>query len=161
MTAKTQIDAPSGVPFIEMRRVFAAPRALVYRAFFEPDLLIQWLGPRKYRMTIETMEVRDGGRYRYTHHDDQGNAWVFHGVYHGNPTEDGAVQTFEFEGAPGHVSLDKVTFEERDGRTVVRTHSVFQSVEARDAMVQSGMAEGVNDGYDRLEALIERLAVPA
>jgi len=161
MTATTQIETPAGVPFVNMSREFAAPRALVYRAFFEPDLLVQWLGPRKYRMTIETMEVRDGGRWRYTHHDDQGNAWSFHGVYHGTPTADGAVQTFEFDGAPGHVSLEQVTFEERDGRTVVRTHSVFQSLEARDAMVQAGMAEGVNDGYARLDELIERLAVAA
>jgi uncharacterized protein YndB with AHSA1/START domain len=161
MTVKTQIDAPSGVPFVDISREFAAPRALVYRAYFEPDLLVQWLGPRQYRMTIETYELRDGGRWRYTHRDDEGNAWTFHGVFHGMPNQDGAVQTFEFDGAPGHVSLDKVTFEERDGRTVVRTHSVFQSLEARDAMVQAGMSEGVNDGYNRLDELIERLGVPA
>jgi uncharacterized protein YndB with AHSA1/START domain len=161
MTSKTQVDAPSGVPFVDVSREFAAPRALVFRAFTEPDLLVQWLGPRKYRMTIEAYEVRDGGRWRYTHHDDAGNAYSFHGVFHGKPSEEGAVQTFEFEGAPGHVSLDKIMFEERDGRTVVRTHSVFQSLEARDAMVGAGMADGINQGYDRLEELFERLAVPA
>ena len=77
--------------------------------------------------------------------------------FHGTPSPDGMVQTFEFEGAPGHVSLDSVTFEERDGRTVLRGHSVFQSIEARDAMVQSGMERGLSEGYDRLDELIGTL----
>jgi uncharacterized protein YndB with AHSA1/START domain len=68
------------------------------------------------------------------------------------------VQTFEFEGAPGHVSLDSLTFEERDGRTLVRTHSVFQSVQARDAMLAGGMERGMSEGYERLDELIARLA---
>jgi uncharacterized protein YndB with AHSA1/START domain len=68
------------------------------------------------------------------------------------------LQTFEFEGAPGHVSLDKLVFEDHGDRTVVRVHSVFQSIEARDAMIASGMADGVNDGYDRLDDLLARLA---
>ena len=63
---------------------------------------------------------------------------------------------FEFEGAPGHVSLDTMTLEERNGRTIVRTNSLFQSVEARDAMVQSGMADGMSQGYDQLEELLEK-----
>jgi uncharacterized protein YndB with AHSA1/START domain len=67
------------------------------------------------------------------------------------------VQTFEFEGAPGNVSMDTLTLEEHDGTTTVRSNSVFQSVEARDAMVQSGMAEGMNDGYDRLDDVLAKL----
>ena len=68
------------------------------------------------------------------------------------------MQTFEFEGAPGHVSLDTVTFEERDGKTTVHTNSLFQSVEARDAMVNSGMGDGMSEGYDRLDELVAKLA---
>ena len=67
------------------------------------------------------------------------------------------VQTFEFEGAPGNVSMDTLTLEEHDGTTTVRSNSVFQSVEARDAMVQSGMAEGMGEGYDRLDELLAKL----
>ncbi|MGZ5329236.1 MAG: SRPBCC domain-containing protein, partial [Actinomycetota bacterium] len=102
-------------------------------------------------------DARDGGSWRYVHSDDAGNAFGFHGVFHGEPSPEGFVQTFEFEGAPGHVSMDTLTLEERDGKTTVRTNSLFQSVEARDAMVQSGMAEGMNDGYDRLEELLATL----
>jgi uncharacterized protein YndB with AHSA1/START domain len=67
------------------------------------------------------------------------------------------VQTFEFEGAPGHISLDTITLEERDGRTILRGHSVYQSIEDRNAMVESGMETGVNEGFDRLEELLPAL----
>jgi uncharacterized protein YndB with AHSA1/START domain len=153
----TQIIAAPGVPFIEMSRAFNAPPDLLYRAHTDPELLVQWLGPRKYRMTVEQMDVRDGGLWHYTHHDGEGNSYGFHGVFHGTPSPNGITQTFEFEGAPGHVSLNSLTLDDEGGRTVVRVKSVFQSVAARDAMVESGMADGFNDGYDRLDELIGRL----
>lgn len=153
----TRITAEPGTPFIEMERTFNAPRDLVYRAHTDPELLVQWLGPRKYQMTVERWDVRDGGAWHYTHQDEEGNVYGFHGVFHGAPTTDGMTQTFEFEGAPGHVSLDTLTLEERDGKTIVRIRSVHQSVEDRDAMIEHGMAEGVNDGYDRLDELVARL----
>ena len=152
----TQIDAPAGVPFIDITRTFDAPRDLVYKAYTDPDLLVQWLGPRKYTMTIDRYDLRDGGTYRYVHSDEAGNAFGFHGVFHGDASPDGMVQTFEFEGAPGHVSMDTITFEEHDGKTTVRTNSLFQSVEARDAMVESGMAGGMREGYERLEELLAK-----
>ena len=96
-------------------------------------------------------------RQVHIHADDAGNAYAFHGVFHGDPSPDGMVQTFEFEGAPGNVSMDTLTLEEHDGKTTVRTNSVYQSVQARDGMVQSGMAEGMNEGYDRLEELLGKL----
>lgn len=153
----TQITAEAGVPFVEMSRTFDAPRDLIFRAHTDPELLVQWLGPRKYEMTVERMDVRDGGVWRYTHRDDQGNTYGFHGVFHGDPSPDRLTQTFEFDGAPGHVSLDTLTLEDRGGQTVVRVHSVFQSVADRDAMIEHGMADGVNDGYDRLDELVARL----
>jgi uncharacterized protein YndB with AHSA1/START domain len=154
---KTTITAAPGLPFIELTRTFNAPRDLVFRAHTDPELLVQWLGPRQYQMTIERWDVRDGGAWRYTHRDSNGNAYGFHGVFHGTPSPDGMTQTFEFEGAPGHVSLDTLTLEEHDGGTLVRVRSVHQSVEARDAMIEHGMTDGVNDGYDRLEELMARL----
>ena len=155
--SETKVQAPSGVPFIDVTREFEAPRDLVFRAFTEPDLLVQWLGPRKYEMVIDEYDVRAGGSWRYVHRDGAGNEYWFHGVFHGDPSPEGFVQTFEFEGAPGHVSLDKLVLAEHDGRTTVHTHSVFQSVEARNAMVEHGMAEGLNDGFDRLDELLGRL----
>jgi uncharacterized protein YndB with AHSA1/START domain len=84
----------------------------------------------------------------------------FHGVFHGEPSPDRITQTFEFDGAPGHVSLETVAFEERDGRTLVRNHSVYQSIAARDAMVASGMEQGLSEGFERLDALLARQPAP-
>jgi uncharacterized protein YndB with AHSA1/START domain len=155
----TKISAPAGVPFIDIEREFAAPRALVHRAYSDPELLKQWLGPRKYVMEVEVWEPRDGGRWRYVHRDGE-NAYGFHGVFHGPQTEERMVQTFEFDGAPGHVSLESVEFIDRGDRTLVKNHSVYQSVEARNAMIESGMEEGMEEGFAGLDELLERLATP-
>jgi uncharacterized protein YndB with AHSA1/START domain len=154
---KTQITAEPGVPQIVITREFDAPRDLVFRACTDPELLVQWLGPRDLTMTIDHYDVRDGGKWRYVHTDAEGNEYGFHGVFHGTPSPDGTVQTFEFEGVPGHVSLDTATFEEHDGRTLLRTVSSFQSVEDRDGMVDSGMERGVHDSNERLEELLTKL----
>jgi uncharacterized protein YndB with AHSA1/START domain len=159
--ATTRIDASPGLPFIDMTREFAAPRELVYRAHTDPELLAQWIGPRRLTTQVDRLDVRDGGSWRYVQRDTDGSEYGFHGVFHGEPSPERIVQTFEFEGAPGHISLDALTLEEHDGRTTLRTHSVFQSVEARDAMVAAGMEGGVQEGYERLDELIERLLVAA
>jgi uncharacterized protein YndB with AHSA1/START domain len=157
---KTQIDAPAGVPFIDITREFDAPRDLVFKAYSDPELIVQWLGPRKYKMTLDAWDVRDGGTWRYTHSDDEGHAFGFHGVFHGDQSPDRMVQTFEFDGWPGHVSLESLSFEERDGKTILRNHSVYQSVADRDGMIESGMEEGMNDGFDRLDDLLATLRQP-
>jgi uncharacterized protein YndB with AHSA1/START domain len=159
--SRTIIDAPAGVPFIDVTREFDAPRDLVWRAWTEPELLKQWLGPGRYEMIIDEYDVRDGGRWRYIHRAEDGSEHGFHGVFHGTPSPDGFLQTFEYEGAPGHVSMDRLTLEARGDHTVARTHSTFESVEARNAMIENGMAEGMNEGFDRLDALLGRLAVTA
>ncbi|MGI8623559.1 MAG: polyketide cyclase, partial [Solirubrobacteraceae bacterium] len=73
------------------------------------------------------------------------------------PTPDRIVQTFEYEGAPGHVSLDTLILTGTGGRTLARSISVFQSVEDRDAMVASGMERGVREGYERLAEPLDRI----
>jgi uncharacterized protein YndB with AHSA1/START domain len=155
--AKTQIVATQGVPQIVITREFEAPRDLVFRAYTDPELLVQWLGPRDLTMTVDTYDARDGGRWRYIHKDPQGNEFGFHGIFHGTPSPDAIVQTFEFEGVPGHVSLDTYTFTEHDGKTLVRSVSSFQSVEDRDGMVASGMERGVRDSGERLDELLAKL----
>ena len=154
--ATTEIIAPAGVPFIDMSREFVAPVELLYRAYSEPELLKQWLGPRKYEMKIDRWDARDGGAYRYVHTDGT-NEHGFRGVFH-SMDMDNMVQTFEYEGAPGHVSLDVQVIEDLGGgRSRVKSHSVFMSVADRDAMVEAGMGDGVEDGYNRLDELLAKL----
>ncbi len=155
------VTAEPGTPFIDMTREFDAPRELLFRAHTDPELVKQWLGPRGYEMVIDHYDAREGGSYRYEHHDPEGNVYGFRGSFHGPQTVDGMVQTFEFEGAPGHVSLDGIRFEDLGGgRSRIVAHSVFQTVEARDAMVEAGMQTGLEQGYERLEELAQRLAAP-
>lgn len=155
--SKTQITAEPGMPQIIVSCEFDAPRDLVFRAHTDPELLVRWLGPRDLALTVERFEVRDGGRWRYVHRDSDGNSYGFHGVFHGDPSPDAIVQTFEFEGAPGHVKLDTTTLEQRGARTLVRTVSAFASVEDRDAMIASGMERGTHDSAERLAELLVTL----
>ena len=155
--SKTQITAEPGIPQIIIEREFEAPRDLVFRAFTEPELIVQWMGPRELTMRIEEYDVRDGGKWRYISTDADGNEFGFHGVFHGTPSPDGTVQTFEFEGMPGHVAMDTLTLVERDGRTLARTVSSFQSIEDRDGMIASGMEHGVHDSHERMGELLAKL----
>ena len=155
--SKTAITAEPGIPMIIVTREFDAPRDLVFRAHTDPDLLVRWLGPRDLTTTIDRYETRNGGTWRFLQTDAEGNTYGFHGVFHGEPSPDGIVQTFEFEGASGHVCLQTATLAERGGKTLVRTVSAFQSVQDRDAMVASGMERGVHDSGERLAELLARL----
>src|SRR5574337_738090 len=154
---KTIITAEPGAQELFITREFEAPRELVFKAHTDPNLFVQWLGPRGYEMKLETFEPVSGGRYRYIHKDQAGNEYGFHGSFHEIALER-MIQTFEFEGYPGHVSLDSMALEELPGnRTRITIHTVFQSVADRDGMIQSGMERGVNDGYERLDELFEKL----
>jgi len=158
---QTIVIAEPGVQETYITREFDAPRELVYKAHIDPELYVQWLGPRGYEMILETFEPVSGGKYRYIHKDPQGNEFGFHGTFH-EMSEELMIQTFEFEGLPerGHVSLDTMRLEELPGdRTRVTIHSVFQSVSDRDGMVQSGMERGVREGYERLDEVLAKLGV--
>ncbi|HZD55241.1 MAG TPA: SRPBCC family protein, partial [Anaerolineales bacterium] len=156
---KTTVTAEPGKQEVFITREFDAPRELVFKAHTDPELYVQWLGPRGYEMILETFEPHSGGRYRYIHKDLEGNEYGFHGVFH-EISEALMIQTFEFEGLPesGHVSLDTMRLEELPGdRTRVTIQSVFQSVADRDGMVESGMERGVSEGYERLDEVLEKM----
>ena len=156
---KTVITVEPDKQELFITREFDAPRGLVFKAHIDPDLYVQWLGPRGYEMILETFEPHSGGRYRYIHKDKDGNEFGFHGVFH-EISEELMIQTFEFEGLPerGHVILDTMRLEELPGnRTRATIQSVYQSVSDRDGMVQAGMERGVNEGYERLDELLARM----
>ncbi|GAB3434489.1 SRPBCC family protein [Flindersiella endophytica] len=154
----TQITADPGVPLIIITRRFDAPRDLVYRAYTEPEILAQWLAGCDATMTIERYDLRDGGRWRYLSHDSDGGVHAFRGVFHGTPSPDGIVQTFEYEGSPGHVSLDTTTFDELGGAwTEVRSVSCFQSVANRDRIVEQGAELGARASAEQLARVLARL----
>jgi uncharacterized protein YndB with AHSA1/START domain len=155
----THFIAEPRVPQVLITKEFDAPPELLFRAHTDPDLLVQWFAPRQLTMTVDRFDLHDGGTWRYRHWEDDGTDYAFHGVFHGEPSLDGIVATFEFEGMPGHVSMWTVTFEEHEGKTLLSHNTVYQSVEDRDLDLQSGMEESVNYSMDRLEELLTRLAL--
>ena len=157
---KTTIHAEPGKQELFITREFDAPRELVFKAHTDPDLYVRWLGPRDLSTTLETFEPVSGGRWRFIQKDKDGNEFGFHGVNHDVTAPERIIGTFEFEGLaePGHVILETTKFEALPGgRTRVITHSVYQSVEDRDGMVQSGMESGVVQGYERLDEILREI----
>lgn len=161
---KARVTSEPGKQEIFIMREFDAPRELVFKAFTDPKLYVQWLGPRRMKMRLDKFEPRTGGMWRYIHSDESGNEYSFRGVNHEVLPPERLIDTFEFEGLPekGHVSLETARFEELPGgRTSLTIQSVFQSVADRDGMVQSGMEQGINESFDRLDELLERSRVPS
>jgi uncharacterized protein YndB with AHSA1/START domain len=158
---ETEFVIEPGKQDIVIRRTFDAPREVVFKAITDPSLIPNWWGPSRYTTDVDVMEVRPGGRWRFINRTADGTEFGFHGVYHDVVAPERVTQTFEFEGAPGHVTLDTATLEEVDGKTTMVSTSVFQSAEDRDAMVSSGMEGGARETYDRLAEVIESLRVAA
>jgi uncharacterized protein YndB with AHSA1/START domain len=142
---------------IAMSRVFAAPRELVFRAYTEAEHIPHWWGPRGLTTTVETLELRPGGAWRFVQRDQDGNEYALRGEFREVMAPERLVYTFEFEGMPGHIVVDTLTFEERDGKTTLTARSLFASVEDRDGMLESGMESGAVESWDRLAELLARL----
>ena len=151
---ETQIVSDPDVPLVRIVREFDAPREKVFRAHTDPELVVQWTGPRGMEMRIDHFDCRTGGSYRYLHQSD-GNEFGFHGCFHEVRPNELIVQTFTFEGAADEVALEKLRLVDLgDGRTRLVAESLVDSFESRDAFVASGMEEGVREGYERLDELL-------
>jgi uncharacterized protein YndB with AHSA1/START domain len=154
-TRETTIEANPNLPTIRIIRDFDAPPDKVFRAWIEPELVVQWLGPKSTEMRIEQWDARTGGNYRYTALQDGEEVAAFYGSFHEVRPSERLVQTFTWEGMPDGVSLETMTFEDLgDGRTRTIGLSLVDSLEGRDAIMASGMDVGVNEGYEKLDALL-------
>ncbi|MGH2766306.1 MAG: SRPBCC family protein [Actinomycetota bacterium] len=147
---------------ILMTRVFDAPRDLVFEALSSCEHMSNWWGPRRYEFASCEIDFRPGGKWRIVHkgpvgEEDQG----FRGEFREIVRPERIVWTFEWEGMPGHVSVETMTLEEQDGKTTIIANSVFDSVEDRDGMLNSGMESGAAETYDRLDEYLEVLKARA
>lgn len=140
---------------IRIERIFHAPRARVWRAMTEPDQVAQWWG-RGNKLVIERLDVKRGGRWRFVEHATDGHQ-VFEGRYREVTPPVRMVQTFEWEGMPGHVVIETITLESLgDHQTRVVTESLFHTPEERDGTLSSGMEEGLKQSYAALDKLLEQ-----
>jgi uncharacterized protein YndB with AHSA1/START domain len=154
--ADLQVVAEPGTHEIQITRSFDAPRELVYKAFTDPDAVRRWWGQRDTETVVDRLEARAGGQWRFVERSGDGDEHGFHGVYHEATAPERIVYTFEWEGMPGHVLLETITFEEQDGKTRMTDTSVFQSVADRDGMLQSGMESGAAESLDRLDEYLAK-----
>lgn len=155
--SKVQVIAEPGAHDFVVERVFDAPRERVFEAHTDEKAIPQWWGLRSNTTTVDKLEARKGGVWRFVQHDAQGNEFAFNGVFHDCIAPERFVRTYEFEGMPGHVLMETLTLEELpDGKTLLRSQSVFQSVEARDGMLASGAAEGAAETWEQLDELLAK-----
>jgi uncharacterized protein YndB with AHSA1/START domain len=154
-TAKATVTTPTDRE-IRIERIFNASRDRVWQAFTDPKFVAQWWG-RGHKLVIERMEVRRGGHWRFVEHSAEG-VHGFEGRFREVTPPERIVQTFEWDGMPGHVAVETVTLEGLgDGRTRIVTTSLFHTTEERDGMLQSGMEEGLNQSYAALDGLLTTL----
>jgi uncharacterized protein YndB with AHSA1/START domain len=152
MTNQRTVTANAGEQSISFSREFEAPATLVFEAHTDAALLAQWTGPRGTQMTMREFDARTGGSWSYVIAGG-GGEWGFHGSFHEVTAPSRVVQTFEFEGEPGHPTLEVLTFTDiGDGHSRIDGLSVFLSVEDRDAML-SGMDSGMDENFERLDEL--------
>jgi uncharacterized protein YndB with AHSA1/START domain/predicted enzyme related to lactoylglutathione lyase len=152
MSIPAKITTPSDRE-IRIERIFNASRERVWRAMTDPKLVAQWWG-RGNELVIERMEVERGGHWRFVEHSPEG-VFGFEGRYREVTPPERVVQTFEWDGMPGHVIVETMTLEDLgDGRTRLVTVSLFHTTEERDGMLQSGMEQGANQSYAALDNLL-------
>lgn len=150
------ITTPSDTEIV-MTRLFDAPRELVFEAHTSCEHLSRWWGPRRYEMSFCDVDFREGGAWRMVHRGEDGAEFGFHGEFREISRPERITWTFEFEGAPGHVSVETVTFVEEDGKTRLTAVSTYDTIEERDAVLRSGMSEGAAETWDRLEEYLATL----
>jgi uncharacterized protein YndB with AHSA1/START domain len=143
---------------ISLSRDFDAPRELVFEAFSKPEHVARWWGQKDSTLPVCEMDFRPGGAWRFVEHAADGNDYGFRGEYRDIVRPERITWTFEFEGAPGHIVVETMTFEDLGGRTRIIGTSVFDTVEDRDEMYNSGMARGASEAYDRLDVVLRTLA---
>jgi uncharacterized protein YndB with AHSA1/START domain len=139
-------------------RVFNAPRRLVFEALTKPEHVKRWYGPRRMTIMVCEIDLRPSGRWRYVVRDPEGNEHAFSGEYREIVPPERIVSTEGYEAMPGHDYVVTVTLAEKDGKTTLRSHLLYQSVEDRDGHLQSGMEPGMNETFDRLSEHLQTMA---
>jgi uncharacterized protein YndB with AHSA1/START domain len=141
---------------IRTERIFNAPRERVWKALTDPKLVAQWWG-RGNKVVVEKFEFERGGHWRFVEHSPEGSHG-FEGRYREIKPQERVVQTFEWDGMPGHVIVETMTLEDLgDGRTKLVNLSLFHTTEERDGMLHSGMADGMAESYAALDKLLAKL----
>lgn len=154
-----QIATPTDTDIV-ITRVFDAPRRLVFDAWTKPELLKRWLGIQNgWTMAVCEVDLRVGGSYRYVWRGLDRAEMGMGGVYREIVRPERVVSTEQFDQAwyPGE-ALDMLDLAEHDGKTTCTTTVRYASREVRDEVLKSGMASGIEAGYDKLDEVLATIA---
>jgi uncharacterized protein YndB with AHSA1/START domain len=158
---RLKIVAEKGKQECFIIREFDAPRELVFQAFADPDIFVQFWGPDHAPTKLDYYHFKTGGSYRYRNFDKNGKELcAFSGVIHEVTAPERVIQTSEFDTLPerGHVVLETMLFEKLPGnKTKLTIHDVCRSVADRDMIIQSGMEQGLEQGFVRLDKLLAKV----
>jgi uncharacterized protein YndB with AHSA1/START domain len=143
---------------IVTERIFDAPRDRVYACFTDPELISRWWGLESTTTIVAELSVVAGGKWRFVERNRDGSEQGFRGVYREVKAPERLVYTFEWEGAPGHVLVDTVTFDDLGDRTRVTVYSLFHERDERDAMLNGGMERGLNESYRTLDRVLATIS---
>lgn len=159
---KVQVSLPSDNE-VSVTRDFRAPRELVWRTHVEPELFQRWIGGYPgWSMPVCEMDVRPGGSYRWRwRFDEDGKEFGFHGEY--RVVDAPSLMTYAEYFDPGTLGGDmptdtpaivSTTFTEKNGITTLVVLMDYGSKEARDGAIATGMTDGMEVSYARLDALV-------
>jgi uncharacterized protein YndB with AHSA1/START domain len=143
---------------VTFTRVFHAPRRLVFAAHTQPELIRQWLlGPPGWTMPVCEVDLRVAGKFRYVWRNEQGHDMGMGGIYREIVAPERIVHSELFdEDWTGGETLCTTEFSESGGKTTMRLTVRYASAAARDAALKTGMTDGMEMGYERLDELLSR-----
>ena len=150
-----EITTPSDREVVITRR-FNAPREMVFDCHTVPALVRRWLlGPPGWTMPTCEIDLRVGGRYRYVWRSPEGGDMGMGGVFREieRPALLVANESFDEDWTGGETTVT-TRFAEQDGQTTSTVTVLYASREARDGAVASGMADGMEMGYQRLDEML-------
>ena len=153
MERKTKINAEDGKQELLITREFDLPLELLFKAYAEAEIVEQWMGTK-----VLKLENKKHGSYQFETTDPKGNKYGFNGVIHEFSANKKITRTFEFENTPFGVQLEVLEFEQfSDNTSKLTIHTIFESVEKRDQMLQMPFAQGINMAHNRLQEILNKL----
>jgi uncharacterized protein YndB with AHSA1/START domain len=160
MSNQTKVIAEEGKQELFIVREFDLPVELLFKAYTDPDLLVQWMGNKHSQITVEKLENKSHGSWRFVQTDKAGNKYCFNGVIHDFHAPQRIIRTFEIENfsGSGNVQLEFLTFEELSDSTCKLTiQTIYRSNQDRDTTIKHGMEKGVNMAHNKLQEVINNL----
>jgi len=149
MELKTKVAAENGRHDLTITREFDLPVELLFKAYTDAEIVEQWMGTR-----VLKLENKQHGGFQFETTDPQGNKYRFNGAIHEFKPDEKITRTFEFENMPFDVQLEFLQFERlTDDTSKLTIHTIYRSVEQRDAVLQMPFKQGINMAHNRLQEI--------